>query len=424
MAPWKLPFRPVAFILLIFVVPSCKHDDDKPFIPFSTSPSIAVFGSTPLVAWEDTASGRSQIYLKRWSGVAWTELGASASGGGISTTTGMADDPALVVDSSGNPIVAWRDTGSGRSEIYLRRWNGAAWVELANSASGGGVSNLGAGGGSAYRPALAIDGANNPVVSWEHVASLSSTWSVYLKHWNGSSWIELGGSATGSGIANSGVGGAPSVAVDGSNYPAVAWQDGLSGNLEIYLKRWNGMSWVELAGSATAGGVSNTAGASELPSLAIETTGNPVVGWQDGTNGNLEVYLKRWDGAQWAELSGSASSGGISGTATPSEGCSLALESTNNPLVAWQDGAGNTEVFLKRWDGAQWVQLSSSGSGNGLSNTSGASRHASLSRDASNFPVAAWTDMTSGALEVYLKRWDGMQWIELAGSASGGGVSN
>ncbi|HLG28836.1 MAG TPA: hypothetical protein VI387_01380, partial [Candidatus Brocadiales bacterium] len=40
-------------------------------------------------------------------------------------------------------------------------------------------------------------------------------------------------------------------------------------------------SWEELAASATNGGVSNNTGASFMPSLALDSLGNPHIAWGD-----------------------------------------------------------------------------------------------------------------------------------------------
>src|SRR5687767_5710546 len=70
----------------------------------------------------------------------WQELGSSASGSGIShETSGHAGVPAAVVNpSTGHVFVAWE---SSTSEIFLRKWTGTEWVQLGNSATGGGISN-------------------------------------------------------------------------------------------------------------------------------------------------------------------------------------------------------------------------------------------------------------------------------------------
>jgi len=55
-----------------------------------------------------------------------------------------------------------------------------------------------------------------------------------------------------------------------------------------------GGTWVELGDSATGGGVSNDSGNSYWPSLFLDSSGNPVVAWYDNSSGNYEIYVKKW----------------------------------------------------------------------------------------------------------------------------------
>jgi len=74
-------------------------------------------------------------------GSGWSELGGSATGGGISNTPGRSVDPALASDGQGRVVVAWRDDDVENQEVFLRRFDGAQWEEILGSGSGGGVSN-------------------------------------------------------------------------------------------------------------------------------------------------------------------------------------------------------------------------------------------------------------------------------------------
>jgi hypothetical protein len=95
------------------------------------------------VAWVDNSGSDAEIHIRRWNGSAWTEVGAgSASGGGISNDSTESCCPSLAIAPDGTPYVAWQNSGSPDSEIYVRRWSGSAWEEAgAGSASGGGVSD-------------------------------------------------------------------------------------------------------------------------------------------------------------------------------------------------------------------------------------------------------------------------------------------
>jgi|GEM_PF-952180 len=382
---------------------------------YSGLASLAVNSSgNPVVAWMDFTPGDAEIYIKRWTGSAWAEVGTgSASGGGISNNSGSSSSPSLVLNSSGNPVVAWSDNSSGNFEIYLKQWNGSAWAEVGTgSASGGGISSN---GGYSGLPSLALDSSGKPVVAWDDNSSGRGYREIYIRRWNGAAWVELSPySASGGGISQSGAGATfPSLALDSSGNPVVAWSDYSSGINQIYVKRWDsvGAAWEEIgAGSASGDGISGSGAGAMFPSLAFDYADNPVVAWVDSSSSSNEIYIRRWNpvGGTWDEIgAGSASSGGISNNSGDSGRPSLALDSYGNPVVAWYDNSsGNYEIYIKRWTGNGWVEIGyGSTSGGGISVDSGISEWPYLALDAYSNPLVAWDDDTSGDNEIYVKRW-------------------
>lgn len=55
------------------------------------------------------------------------------------------------------------------------------------------------------------------------------------------------------------------------------------------------LKWVELAGSATGGGVSNSIQPSLSPSLALDTFGRPNIAWQE----DFDIFFAYYDGNSW-----------------------------------------------------------------------------------------------------------------------------
>mgnify|MGYP003619885093 CR=1 FL=1 len=351
----------------------------------------------------------------------WEEVGAgSASGGGISNNGGNSRIPAIVMGPDG-PIVAWYDNSIGNWEIYVRRWNGSAWVEMgAGSATGGGLTNNDGPSGS---PTLAV-GPDGPVIAWDDFDG--GDFDIYLKRWNGSAWVGMGDSATGSGVSNNNSWSAvPSIAF-AAGAPIVAWHDNGSGNWEIYVRRWNGSAWVEMGtGSAGGGGISNNFGDSFGPRVAVGPDG-PIIAWHDNSDGDWEIYVRRWNGSAWVQMGpDSAFGGGISDNDGKSENPALAI-GPDGPIVAWEDdSSGDQEIYARRWNGSTWVEIgANSAGGGGISTGSGSAEAAALAVGPDG-PLLAWGDNSDGPWEIYVRRWNGSSWVEVgAGSATGSGVSS
>lgn len=377
----------------------------------SPGPSIAcslalAAGGIPVVAWHEL-SDRS-IRLERWDGERWTGLGGSDGPGGLSQTTGPARKPSLALDSAGNPTVAWDDQSSGHPEIYLKRWNGAAWEELGGSASGGGVSQS---SDPAEWPSLAVGSSGRPFVAWEN--RWNGHFQIRLRYWDGSSWVGLGSSARDRGISEGPEDSLlPSLALDRSDRPSVAWLGMNGGRARIHFRRWQGARW-EVLGSPSMGDDFESHGLdgwlSDRPWLALDPDGNPIVAWRGGSISASTLYLRRWQAGEWRELGPAASPGGVGGTAARCEYAVLATDAAGNPVVAWDDARqGPFNVYLRRWDGTSWIELGGSSTGGGVSQTAGSAGNASLALDATGNPVLAWSEyVPAGSPErIFLRRFE------------------
>ncbi len=112
---------------------------------------------------------------------------------------------------------------------------------------------------------------------------ISGPWQIYARRWNGADWIVIGtGSASGNGISNTGEAWALDLGIAADGNPIVVWEDYSNGNGEVYLRHWNGTAWEEMgSGSASGGGISNDSGDSRFPTIATAANGTVYVTWFD-----------------------------------------------------------------------------------------------------------------------------------------------
>ena len=181
---------------------------------------------------------------------------------------------------------------------------------------------------------IAIDNAGQIVVAWEEYDFPNST-NIYVKRWNGTLWAFVGGVLDKT-LANNSF--APSLAIDSTNRPVVAWHELAGSNFNVYVKRFNGTSWQTLGTT-----VDQTSGSNAVDvSIKVGSNNNPVVSWEEEGN----ILVKRWTGTAWTLVSSGAADLNIVNNATRP---ALTLNGANNPIVAFQEDtpADQNNIYVK-----------------------------------------------------------------------------
>jgi hypothetical protein len=356
-----------------------------------------------VLAWIEDLGHNEEIYLRRWNGQAWGELAGSARDGGISRTPGPSSTPALALDGQDNPVVAWAE---GRS-VWLRRHGAGGWHELAGSAHAGGLSGE---AGRVEWPSLVIDRSGLPVVAWCQGDR------IFLRRYDGVAWRELGGSGSGEGVSGAAAGDCrPGLALDSLGHPWVAWvrYRGLrDGGGDMFLRRWDGQRWLDLAAPPAQGSTVRQARSVRLaltPAGAPGGPDRPVLAWREAESvvRRFWIMTTAWDGGGWVGLGSSARGRGLVSEGSSAYAPDLVLDDKGHPIVVWNALVGpwsEHDIYLKRWDGERWVGLGGSGADGGLSANRGDSGGPVVSLDAAGNPTVAWTETRPHNAEIFVRR--------------------
>jgi len=310
----------------------------------------------PTVLWQ-SGDVTTPPRLRSYDGSNWRELGDSDDTLGLFSAVNLPSDkcptvedqhlaPSLALDRSGRPMVAWsweRRQGyrcdpawmPDTLATFLLAWKGSSWLPL-------GGSNIPPGIGlTSYPVALAIGAGDAPIVFGPQFAGPCSP-----IRYQGGVWQTMGNAAwpvmCGSGISNR------ASAVDSAGNPIVAWTTSAP---EVYLLRWTGSLWEELDGSASGGGVTRSNRHVGRYSLTVDPLDRPVIAWEDSSSGQTQIYLRRWSGAHWEEVQGSASDGGVSTSSAAALAPSVAARG-GRLCVAWHSAAAmhKTQILLRCTD--------------------------------------------------------------------------
>jgi predicted neuraminidase len=133
----------------------------------------------------------------------------------------------------------------------------------------------------------------------------------------------------------------PAIAVDASGHLHVVWDDDMPGNHEIYYKKSTdgGATWT---GSQRLTWDSSY---STWPAIAVSSPANLYLAWQDYASGNGEIYHKKSTdgGTTWTTSQRLTWNSGSSGYPA------IAVSSTSNISVVWEDDTpGNYEIYYKK----------------------------------------------------------------------------
>jgi hypothetical protein len=159
---------------------------------------------------------------------------------------------------------------------------------------------------------------------------------------------------------------------DGAIYAAYPSTANGGSNAEIYVKRWNGVSWVEAGvGGASGAGISNSPGLdSQTPQIAVRPSdGHVFVVWREynPTTNASDIFASEFNGVSWQSL-GSVSDvaagvdANISAALEPQIVLSSVFSTSEMPVVAWQAlvRVGQARpIMVKRWTGVAWVEMGS-----------------------------------------------------------------
>ena len=288
----------------------------------------------------------------------WVDVdGAGLGQIDASSNTGESMHPSLCLNGSQNPCIAWNDFTYGASEIAYISWNGAAWVDAGGASLAG--MNVSDNPGNSVRPSLALDSSGNPHIAWAD--DTTGNFRIYYLYWNGTAWVDASGSgAAFMDVSSNSLSAAmnPSLKLDSAGNPHIAWDDNASVYREIFYKYWNGSSWATAGGSVN---VSNNTGDSLEPSLALDASGNPHISF---TNDLKILYLK-WNGLAWTDVAGGTVANIIVDPGCyPSPGnnkawrSSLCLDSAGGPHIAWNGTYYLLPVLdYAVWNGSGWTRV-------------------------------------------------------------------
>jgi hypothetical protein len=194
--------------------------------PDSVDPSGAIDDRRPAIAldadghphvsyanWTD-----STLMYVRWNGAAWVGLAGSTNADSIDGETSIAGVvSSIAIDGNGHPHIAYVNLGRS-NEMKYARWDGSTWVGLLSTAGPEVVSVA----GSVFNLDLALDSQYRPHVAYYDIG----TRCLRYARWNGSAWVGLADDSKADIVDTDGdVGDSTALALDADGHPHITYWD-------------------------------------------------------------------------------------------------------------------------------------------------------------------------------------------------------
>ncbi|MBI3898161.1 MAG: DUF4347 domain-containing protein [Gammaproteobacteria bacterium] len=264
-------------------------------------------------------------------------------------TQDMGGNKNVAMDANGNYVVTWMSFNHDGSSygIYAQRFNSVGVAQGAEF-----LVNTTTANNQAF-PAVAMDASGNFVIVWESFLQDGSGNGIYAQRYNSSGVAQ--GSEFRVNVTTANDQQLPSIAMDASGNFIVVWESPDSGGTGVYARRYNAAG-VAQGGEFRAN--TTTAGNQSSAKVAIDASGNFVIVWsstgQDGSGDG--IYAQRYNAAGVAQGSEFLVN---TTTANNQQLPSVAMEAGGNFVVVWssagQDGSG-MGIYAQRYDSAGVAQ--------------------------------------------------------------------
>lgn len=314
----------------------CQYDWASGFHDLGSSPGNAlamiVFddGEGPaLYAAGEFYDAHGQIvYVGKWDGTVWRNLGDGLSGGGSDPVKTLA----VFDDGTGSALYAGGDfTYAGGVETRgVAKWNGAAWAPV-----GAGLRSV---------SALAVfDDGSGPALYASGLLT-ANLLSAGIAKWDGALWQPLASTA-GDSMCVFDDGSGPSLFVAGLF-------SSIGGESVRNMAKWDGATW----NSVGQGSLNGTNGRI-LSLYSFDDGSGPAlyVGGDFTEAGGFSVNrIARWNGQAWSALGGGMN-GRVNSLCSHDDGAGPALYAAGAFVAA----NGHTIKRIAKWNGSDWLSLQS-----------------------------------------------------------------
>lgn len=358
------------------------------------NPQIISDGSGgAIVVWEEVQSDiDTDIYAQHVSAngeMLWTQNGIP-----VSAAENNQIYPQLINDDAGGVIIVWQDYRNTSADIYAQRldqFGNPLW-------SLDGIPVCAAENDQTF-PRFTSDGSNGALIMWvDHRNENTSGTDIYAQK------IDLNGNLQWQpydGLAICTADGDQSysqIIHDGSGGAIIAWQDYRIGQ-RIYAQKVDATGQPQWQTNGVR--VCNESDSQNFPEMTENNLGEAIVVWEDGRNGNSDIYAQalRGDGSlKWPQSV--AISTAIDSQSIPH----IVSDGLGGAIIVWNDyrNSHNYDIYIQRINADGNVQWTPNGMA--ICTADFDQYNPQMINDSSGGTIIVWQDYRNRLSDIYGQR--------------------
>ncbi len=362
------------------------------------NPTIVSDGSGgAIITWQDGRGSDNDIYAQRVNASGAVQW--TANGVAICTATGDQTYPIIVSDGSGGAIIAWQDHRGSNMDIYAQRVSATGAV-LWTPANGVAICTA---TGDQTNPTIISDGSGGAIITWQDGRNGNGNPDIYAQRVNASGTVEW----TANGVAICTATGNkeyPTIVSDGSGGAIITWQDGRNGNSDIYAQHVDASGtpqWTDGLAICTA------TGDQTYPTIVSDGSGGAIITWQDlRDGGDFYIYAQRVNASGmtlWADNGDSICTTTLNQEVAPTIGLTIVSDGFGGAIIIWLDiRSDNWDIYAQRvdaWGNMQWMA-----GGAAICTAAGGPAFPTIVSDGSGGGIITWNDFRNGDSHIYAQR--------------------
>ncbi len=197
----------------------------------------------------------------------------------------------------------------------------------------------------------------------------------------------------------------PQVAMDSTGDAIIVWRQWGDTTYQIYQSTYNGVAWTDP--SSVSGEISNDGPDFDYAKVAMDSSGNAIIIWEQFDGANWQVYKSEYRGGVWTGPSDLNDHVSVAGQ--DSDYASLAMDDDGNAIIAWTQIG---QIYKSTYNGTAWTNPADIN--DHIDPGGGGAQMASVAMSDNGTAIIAWPQNDGTKYQIFKSMYNGVAWTNPA----------